>query len=75
MTRDTDGRDPDNNFLGREPYVDMETVARFLGVSRRTVQRLVAESDLFPAYRLRRRIRFRLSEVERWVRTNRSRGR
>lgn len=65
----------ENEFQDREPFVDMETVARFLGVSRRTVQRWRAESHYFPAYKLGGIVRFRLSEVERWVRTNRSRGR
>lgn len=58
-------------FDGREPFVDMGTVAEFLSVSERTVQRWMSDSQCFPLYRLGRLVRFRLSEVERWVRTNR----
>jgi excisionase family DNA binding protein len=55
----------------REPYVDAIQVAEFLGLSVRSVRRMVADSQSFPAFKIGRAVRFRLSEVDRWVRTNR----
>lgn len=56
-----------------EGYVDIQRVAAFLGVSTKTVQRWLLRAEGFPVYRLGRQLRFRLSEVDRWARTNKQR--
>ena len=60
----------DNLFFGREPFVDLRTVAHFLAISIRTLHRLIASSDCFPTHRIGRLWRFRLSEVDRWMQHN-----
>lgn len=52
-----------------EPMVTAEVVAELLGVSRTWVYRHADEDDL-PYYRIGRERRFRLSEVESWIRAN-----
>lgn len=51
-----------------ERWVDVDEVAAHLGVARDTVYRWV-ESKGFPAHRAGRLLRFKLSEVDDWVRT------
>jgi len=62
-------------FSGREAFVDLKTVALFLAVSIRTLHRLIVSSDCFPAHRIGRVWRFRLSEVDRWMQHNTGRTR
>jgi excisionase family DNA binding protein len=50
----------------REPYVDSQQVARYLGVSPSTVGRLV-KKHLVPSYAVLGRRLFRLSEIDRVV--------
>jgi len=59
-----------DTFGGREPFVSLETAAAFVGVSPRTLHRWLAGSERFPVYCLGRLLRFRISEVERWVHAN-----
>jgi excisionase family DNA binding protein len=53
-------------FPEREPYVTKAQVAAFYGFTPRWVETKVAES--MPCYRFGRRVRFRMSEVEAWLR-------
>lgn len=46
-----------------EPFVDLNTAAAYLSVSRRTLERHI-ENARIPAYKLGRAVRVRLSEVE-----------
>lgn len=52
-----------------ENYVDVLRVAEYLGVCRRTVERLCYNQDRsgFPAHKIGKQRRFKLSEVELWV--------
>lgn len=49
-----------------EPYVDLKAVAEYLGSSERHVRNLVQMRKL-PHYKVGRLLRFKLSEVERFV--------
>lgn len=53
-----------------EPFVTVDTVARLLGVPRSFVYEKAAAGEL-PCYRAGRYLRFRVSEVERWLRSSR----
>ena len=55
---------------GPEAFVNIDRVADFLGVSTKTISRWLARSERFPVYWAGRQRRFRLSEVERWMATN-----
>lgn len=65
------------DFRGLEPFVDGDTVCRFLAVSSTTLHRLTSRGQI-PAYRTGKGkgspYRFRLSEVDRWMRGRRSRA-
>ena len=58
-----------------EAFVDIKAAAAFLGVSTKTIQRWLLRAEGFPVYRLGRQLRFRLSDVERWAKTNKQRTR
>lgn len=49
-----------------ERWVDIEQVATHLGVNRESIYRWIEEKD-FPAHRVGRLYRFKLSEVDAWV--------
>jgi excisionase family DNA binding protein len=51
-----------------EGWVDVEEVAAHLRVAKESVYRWV-ESKGFPAHRVGRLLRFKLSEVDKWVRS------
>jgi excisionase family DNA binding protein len=52
----------DTTTTNETPLLDVDACARFLGASRATVYRLVAEGRL-PAFRLRDRLRFDPDEI------------
>ena len=51
-----------------EPWVSVEVVAKHLGVVKDTIYRWI-EGRSLPAHRIGRIWKFRLSEVDEWVRT------
>jgi excisionase family DNA binding protein len=51
-----------------EPWVSVEDVATHLGVAKDSVYRWI-ESHNLPAHRVGRLWKFKLSEVDQWVRT------
>lgn len=51
-----------------EPWVSVEVVAKHLGVAKDSVYRWI-ESRSLPAHRIGRLWKFKLSEVDEWVRT------
>lgn len=53
-----------------EPLVTVAEVARLLGVPRSFVYEKAAKGQI-PCYRAGRYLRFRVSEIERWLRTSR----
>jgi excisionase family DNA binding protein len=53
-------------MAAREPWISAEDVAKHLGVVKDTVYRWTRDRDL-PAHRVGRLLKFRLSEVDRWI--------
>jgi excisionase family DNA binding protein len=51
-----------------DPWVSVEEVAKHLGIARDTVYRWI-ESRHMPAHRVGRLWKFKLEEVDEWVRT------
>ncbi len=51
----------------QEPWVSVEDVAKHLGVAKDTVYRWI-EARQLPAHRLGRLWKFKLSDVDQWVR-------
>lgn len=54
-------------FLTAEPWVSVEDVAEHLGVTKDSIYRWIEDRGL-PAHRLGRLWKFKLSEVDAWVR-------
>ena len=52
----------------REPWVSVEDVANHLGVSKDTIYRWIEAKGL-PAHRIGRLWKFKLDEIDEWVRT------
>ncbi len=57
----------------REPWVSVDDVARHLGVSRDTVYRWI-ETRGMPAHKVGRLWKFKLDEVDEWVRAGGARS-
>ena len=57
------------DMTSTESWVDISEVATHLQVAKESVYRWV-DSKGFPAHRVGRLLRFRLSEVDEWVRTS-----
>lgn len=51
-----------------EPLVDGEEAARYLDIHPKTLQRM-ARKDEVPAYRIGKLWKFRISELDEWLRT------
>ena len=51
-----------------DPWVSVDTVAEHLGVARDTVYRWIEKKDL-PAHRVGRLWKFKLADVDAWVRS------
>ena len=49
-----------------ETYLSIEELAKYLGVAEKTVRRWVLNGDI-PYHKIMKVIRFRLSEIERWI--------
>lgn len=56
-----------------EPWITTEDLMEILGVSKDTIERLRSEQGL-PYYKVGARVRFRVSEVERWMKERRHNG-
>lgn len=52
-----------------ERWVSMEEVCTHLGSSRDTVKKMIRLQN-FPAYKIDRKWKFKISEVDSWVRNN-----
>jgi len=57
-----------------ERYVGVKEIAEFLGVSPNTVYYWIS-IDFIPRYRLPKGVRFKLSEIERWMSRRKKIGR
>ena len=52
-----------------ERWVSMEEICTHLGASRDTVKKMIKKQGL-PAYKIDRKWKFKISEVDSWVRNN-----
>ena len=52
-----------------ERWVSMEEICTHLGASRDTIKKMIKQQGL-PAYKMDRKWKFRISEVDSWVRNN-----
>lgn len=57
--------------LVNEPWVSLEEVAAFLGVNKDTIRNWIKKTDI-PAHRVGRQWKFKLSEVDAWVKSGKS---
>ncbi|MFC1475782.1 helix-turn-helix domain-containing protein [Candidatus Zixiibacteriota bacterium] len=56
------------------PYLTVDQVAEHLGFNRQTIWRWAREGTI-PCYRIHRKFRFKIEEVEKWVQKRRQRCR
>ena len=54
-----------------ESFIDVDDLADFLKTKKRTAYHFITTQDV-PHYRVGRLLRFKLSEIEHWMRTNKS---
>jgi excisionase family DNA binding protein len=52
-----------------ETYLSIEGLAQYLGIAEKTVRKWVLNRDI-PYHKIMKVIRFRVSEIERWVETS-----
>ena len=55
----------------KEPWVSLEEVAAYLGVNKDTIRNWIKKSDI-PARKIGRKWKFKLSEVDEWVKSGKS---
>jgi len=60
-----------NSGLLSGGLTDVDELAKFLKLKKRTAYHFIAIQDI-PHYRVGRLLRFKLSEIEHWMRTNQS---
>ena len=58
----------DEGSTMREPWVSVDEVAKHLGIAKDTVYRWI-ESKRLPAHRIGRLWKFKLADVDKWVRS------
>ena len=63
----------DYEQLGFPELIDIDTLAKLLGVGERYVRRMVAERRV-PTVRVGRLVRFDLAEIRRWIEEQRRPG-
>lgn len=54
-----------------EPWASLEDVATYLGVNKDTVRNWIKKTDI-PAQKIGRQWKFKLSEVDAWVKSGKS---
>ena len=54
---------------GLETYLSIEGLAKYLNVAEKTVRKWVFNRDI-PYHKIKKIIRFRVSEIEQWVETS-----
>lgn len=57
--------------LTQEKWSSLEDVAKYLGVSKDTIYRWIAKQQM-PATKIGRQWKFKLSEVDEWIRNGKS---
>ncbi len=56
-----------------ERFLSVEEIVPYLGVSKRSIYRLIKEKGL-PAYKIGKLIRLKKTEVEKWLKSNNIKG-
>ena len=54
-----------------EPWSSLEEVAVYLGVNKDTIRNWIKKTDI-PAHKVGRQLKFKLSEVDAWVKSGKS---
>ena len=54
--------------LTNDPWSSLEDVATYLGVNKDTIRNWIKKTDI-PAHKIGRQWKFKLSEVDKWVRS------
>lgn len=54
-----------------EPWVSLEEVAKYLGVNKDTIRNWIKKTDI-PAHKIGRKWKFKLSEVDEWIKSGKS---
>lgn len=54
-----------------EPWVCLEDIAEYLGVNKDTIRNWIKKTDI-PAHKIGRQWKFKLSEVDEWVKSGKS---
>lgn len=54
-----------------EPWVCLEDIAEYIGVNKDTIRNWIKKTDI-PAHKIGRQWKFKLSEVEEWVKSGKS---
>ena len=54
-----------------EPWVCLDDVAKYLGVNKDTIRNWIKKTDI-PAHKIGRQWKFKLSEVDDWVKSGKS---
>lgn len=57
--------------INQERWIDVEEAATYLGVTPETVRAWVKQKDM-PARKIGRRWKFKLSEIDEWVKSGKS---
>ena len=55
----------------REPWSNLEEIATYLGVNKDTIRKWIKKTDI-PAHKIGRQWKFKLSEVDAWVKSGKS---
>lgn len=54
-----------------EPWVCLEELAEYLGVNKDTIRNWIKKTDI-PAHKIGRQWKFKLSEVDKWIKSGNS---
>lgn len=57
--------------FANEPWVNLEEVASYLGVNKDTIRNWIKKTDI-PAHKVGRLWKFKLSEIDAWVKSGKS---
>lgn len=57
--------------MNQERWIDVEEAAKYLGVTPETVRTWVKQKDM-PAQKIGRRWKFKISEIDEWVKSGKS---
>lgn len=57
--------------MQQEPFIDVVDLAQFLKLKKQTAYHIVATLNI-PHYRVGRLLRFKLSEIEEWMKNNKA---